>query len=158
MATVVDSDLESESPNKIPLMIPSLPKPNLLDNSNMFGHTISPTPEELDIMLELMMEDVNLTQDKKVVIRKLPMDRKWLMLVQNLSERYRSGPQEVLQEIQEIQELKTGPNKDLLNNLVVSLRSRPIRWISEFIDNGGLGVLLDNLNELEETERLCYLT
>jgi hypothetical protein len=119
----------------------------------MFGEMIKPSPVELDIMLELMMEDVNLTEEKKIVLRKLPQERKWMMLVQNLGERYRIGPQEVLQEIQEIQKLKNGENKELLQNLVVSLRSRPIRWISDFIENGGLGVLLDNLNEMEESEK-----
>jgi hypothetical protein len=99
----------------------------------------------------LQKEDVNLTEEKKLVIRKLPHERKWMMLVQNLSERYRAGPQEVLREIEEIQKLKDGPNQKLLNQLVVSLRSRPIRWISEFIENGGLAVLLDNLNGLQET-------
>ena len=72
-------------------------------------------------------------------------------MLQHLGERYRAGPQEVLQEVQEIQKLKDGPDKELLTSLTVSLRSRPIRWISGFIDHGGLAVLLDNLNELEET-------
>lgn len=94
-------------------------------------------------------EDLNLTDDKKGVLRKLPSERKWLMLFQHLGDRYRAGPQEVLQEIQEIQKLREGADKELLTNLVVSLRSRPIRWISGFIDHGGFAVLLDNLNELE---------
>lgn len=34
---------------------------------------------------------------------------------------------------------------------MVSLRSRPIRWISGFIDYGGLSILLDYLNEIEES-------
>lgn len=121
------------------------------DPSFLFGTTIPPSDQEIEIMLELMMEDVNLTEEKKVTLRKLSRDRQWTLLVQNLSERYRSGPQEVLQEIQEIQKLREGPsNKELLNNLVVSLRSRPIRWVYEFIEHGGLTVLLDHLNELQE--------
>ncbi|EGF79568.1 hypothetical protein BATDEDRAFT_89642 [Batrachochytrium dendrobatidis JAM81] len=108
-----------------------------------------PPVDEIKTMLELLMEDLNLTEDKKEVLRKLPDDRKWMMLLQHLSERYRAGPQEVLHEIQEIQKLKDGADRELLTNLVVSLRSRPIRWISGFIDHGGFAVLLDNLNELE---------
>ena len=73
------------------------------------------------------------------------------MLIQHLSERYRVGPQEVLKEIQEIQGLGENYNKELLTNLVVSLRSKPIRWISSFIDYGGLGVLLDYLNDLQNS-------
>jgi Diaphanous GTPase-binding Domain len=70
------------------------------------------------------------------------------MLIQHLSERYRSGPQEVLQEIRTLQNSREKP---LLSKLVVSLRSRPIRWITGFIDYGGLSVLLDYLNEVEES-------
>lgn len=66
------------------------------------------------------------------------------MLIQHLTERYRTGPQEILEEIDL---LKSSRDKLLLNNLVVSLRSRPIRWISGFIDFGGLSVLLDYLND-----------
>ncbi|KAH6581690.1 hypothetical protein BASA60_002277 [Batrachochytrium salamandrivorans] len=109
----------------------------------------TPPVDEIKTMLELLMEDLNLTEDKKDVLRRLPDDRKWMMLLQHLGERYRTGPQEVLHEIQEIQKLKDGADRELLTNLVVSLRSRPIRWISGFIDHGGFAVLLDNLNELE---------
>ncbi|KAI8924051.1 hypothetical protein BC831DRAFT_467748 [Entophlyctis helioformis] len=116
------------------------------------GEVAMPPVDEIKIMLELLMEDLNLTEDKKDVLRKLPDERKWMMLLQHLGERYRAGPQEVLQEIQEIQKLKDGADKELLTNLVVSLRSRPIRWISGFIDHGGFAVLLDNLNELESAK------
>lgn len=91
---------------------------------------------------------MNLTEDKKKVLRVLPDGRKWQMLIQHLSERYRSGPQEI---IQEIQILKNSREKSLLSKLVVSLRSRPIRWISGFIDYGGLSVLLDYLNEVKQS-------
>jgi hypothetical protein len=147
MAWLFMANEDETSPSKS--MSPASPRSPEI---NLFGESIKPSVIELDVMLELMMEDVNLTEEKKLVIRKLPSDRKWMMLVQNLSERYRVGPQEVLQEIQEIQKLKEGQNKELLQNLVVSLRSRPIRWISDFIENGGLGVLLDNLNDIEEQE------
>jgi hypothetical protein len=130
-------------------------KPLMMDNG--FRMVIAPTDEEIDIMLELMMEDVNITEEKKKVIRKLPSDRKLMMLVQNLGERYRQGPQEVLHEIKEIQTLRNAPSIDILNHLVVSLRSRPIQWISEFIKNNGLIVLLDNLNELQVIGRFFGL-
>ncbi|KAJ3270137.1 Disheveled-associated activator of morphogenesis 1 [Terramyces sp. JEL0728] len=143
------SPTENSASSNVPK---EMPRGMVQDSAFLFGYTIKPSETELEIMLELMMEDVNLTEEKKVVIRKLSDERKWMMLVQNLSERFRNGPQEVLQEIQEIQKLKNGANRDLLNALEVSLRSRPIRWISEFIDHGGLGVMLDNLNELEETQ------
>jgi Diaphanous GTPase-binding Domain/Diaphanous FH3 Domain len=122
------------------------------DPSFLFGNTILPSDQELDTMMELFMEDVNLAEDKKSLMRTLNSDRKWMMLVQNLSERFRSGSQEVIQEIIEIQKLRQEPNEKIVHDLVVSLRSRPIRWINEFVEHGGLAVLLDQLNELEESE------
>jgi hypothetical protein len=116
---------------------------------DLFGETILPSVTELDIMFELMMEDVNLLEERKAGLRNLKYERKWMMLVQNLSDRYRVGPQEVLYEIQQIQE----PSLETLQKLVVTLRASPIRWISDFIDNGGLGVLLDSLNDLQQNKQ-----
>lgn len=56
-------------------------------------------------------------------------------------------------EIKEIEKIKNGQDKRVLIDLAVSLRSRPMRWISEFLEHGGLAVILDNLNELEELQQ-----
>ncbi|KAJ3124435.1 Disheveled-associated activator of morphogenesis 1, partial [Irineochytrium annulatum] len=99
-------------------------------------------------------EDLNLTEEKKQVLRMLSNERKWIMLQQHLGERYRDGAtQSTQQEMAEIQRLRDSPDRELLTNLVVSLRSRPIRWISGFIDHGGLAILLENLRRLEEENR-----
>ncbi|KAI9209295.1 formin family protein [Polychytrium aggregatum] len=111
-----------------------------------------PPVSEIETMLELLMEDLNLTEDKKKILRALTIERKWIMLQQHLGERYRDGAnREMEHEIQEIKRLKNNPDKEMLTNLVVSLRSRPIRWISNFIDHGGLAILLENLSQLEST-------
>ncbi|KAI9093467.1 formin homology 2 domain-containing protein [Phlyctochytrium arcticum] len=112
-----------------------------------------PPMEEIETMLELLMEDLNLTEDKKQVLRLLPNDRKWIMLQQHLGERYRDGAVRDLQQDQELQRLRENPDRQLLTDLVVSLRSRPIRWISNFIENGGLNILLDNLGTLGKQNR-----
>ncbi|KAJ1551116.1 hypothetical protein HK096_003049, partial [Nowakowskiella sp. JEL0078] len=113
-----------------------------------------PPSEEIEVMLELLMEDLNLTEEKKHVLRILSNERKWTMLQQHLGERYRDsgGGRDVQQEILEIQRLRDNPDKELLTNLVVSLRSRPIRWMSNFIEKGGLTVLLENLKALKDTD------
>lgn len=122
--------------------------------STMMGDVPMPPSEEMDTMLELLMEDLNLTEDKKDVLRILTNDRKWIMLQQHLGERYRDGAaRDVSKELEEIAKLKNNPDKELLTNLVVQLRSRPIRWISNFVDNGGLETLLDNLGRIEEENR-----
>ncbi|KAI8846857.1 hypothetical protein BC829DRAFT_445004 [Chytridium lagenaria] len=124
--------------------------------SSMYNVSDVPMPpvEAVQTMLELLMEDLNLTEEKKQVLRMLPNERKWGMLQQHLGERYRDGAsQTTQQDVQEIQKLRDSPDKELLTNLVVSLRSRPIRWISNFIENGGLAILLDNLKALEDENR-----
>ncbi|KAJ3019022.1 hypothetical protein HKX48_002457, partial [Thoreauomyces humboldtii] len=112
-----------------------------------------PPVDEIETMLELLMEDLNLTEDKKQVLRMLPTDRKWIMLQQHLGERYRDGASRDMQQDLELQRLRDNPDKQLLTDLVVSLRSRPIRWISNFIENGGLNILLENLGDLGRQNR-----
>ncbi|KAJ3020034.1 UNVERIFIED_CONTAM: hypothetical protein HDU68_010388 [Siphonaria sp. JEL0065] len=108
-----------------------------------------PPQKAINTMLELLMEDLNLTEDKKQVLRLLSLDRKWIMLQQHLGERYRdNAARDLQQEISDIRKLGNHPDRELLTDLVVSLRSRPIRWISNFIDNGGLAILLSNLKGL----------
>ncbi|KAI8615776.1 hypothetical protein BC830DRAFT_1168331 [Chytriomyces sp. MP71] len=108
-----------------------------------------PPTTAINTMLELLMEDLNLTEDKKQVLRLLSIERKWIMLQQHLGERYRdNAARDLQQEIADIRKLGNCPDKELLADLVVSLRSRPIRWISNFIDNGGLSILLSNLRGL----------
>ncbi|KAJ1563053.1 Disheveled-associated activator of morphogenesis 1, partial [Cladochytrium tenue] len=124
--------------------------------ASMYSMSDVPMPplEAVNTMLELLMEDLNLTEEKKQVLRLLSSERKWIMLQQHLGERYRDGAsRDIQQEMQEINRLRDSPDRELLTNLVVSLRSRPIRWISNFIDNGGLSILLNNLRELEEENR-----
>ncbi|RKO85022.1 armadillo-type protein, partial [Blyttiomyces helicus] len=107
-----------------------------------------------DILFSIAQEDLNLTEDKKAQLRRIPDEKKWVMLQQHLGDRYRDGPsRDVNQDIQEIQKLRENPEKELLTNLVVSLRSRPIRWISNFIENGGLSIMLENLEKLEDANR-----
>jgi hypothetical protein len=63
--------------------------------------------------------------------------------------------------IQITEDLKSNPTTDLLSGLVVSLRARPIRWISKFVENDGLSLILDILRNMEESkmqhdyEELC---
>ena len=121
--------------------------------------TALPPLEEIHIMLELLMEDLNLTEDKKHILRSLPDDRKWIMLQQHLGERYRDGGDINSISNEDVDKLKADkPDKDFLVMLVVSLRSRPIRWITNFIETGGLDILLANLKRLENMNWYFYST
>jgi hypothetical protein len=123
--------------------------------SSLIDDVPEPPLEEMSIMLELLTQDLNLTEDKKQVLRDLPSDRKWVMLQQHLGERYRDGAAKDVNKVsEEIERLRSGPDdKELLTSMAVSLRSRPIRWISNFIDNGGLDSLIANLKILEDANR-----
>ncbi|TPX38459.1 hypothetical protein SeLEV6574_g07774, partial [Synchytrium endobioticum] len=126
-----------------------------------------PPLPEMELMLELLMEDLNLSEDKKKSLREIPAERKWVMLQQHLGERYRAGvitgaspgslsPTKSGISIDgslEVHKLREAPTKDLLRELAVTLRTRPLRWISDFVGNGGLAALLDNLKELEDENR-----
>jgi hypothetical protein len=79
---------------------------------------------------------VNLLEERKIQLRQLPVEKKWLMLVNTLSDRFFTGTQEVLMEIKEIEKLRSGQNRKVLTDLAVSLRSRPMRWINEFMEHG----------------------
>ncbi|KAJ3232490.1 Disheveled-associated activator of morphogenesis 1 [Chytriomyces hyalinus] len=115
----------------------------------LYEQVPQPPLAAINMMLDLLMEDLNLTEDKKKVLRQLSTDRKWIMLQQHLGDRYRdNAARDLQQEIGDIRKLGSDPDKEMLTDLVVSLRSRPIRWISNFIDNGGLSILLSNLRTL----------
>jgi hypothetical protein len=69
--------------------------------------------------------------------------------LQHLSDRYRFGPQEVIREINHIKLVKESSDKEVLTNLAVSLRTRPLRWVSLFVDYGGVSLILEYLHALE---------
>ena len=110
-----------------------------------------PKAEHVVNILELLMDDLNLTDDKKAVLINLAPERKWIMCVQHLSERYIIHEEEM----HEITELLQNPqDKTLLGDFVVFLRSRPLRWIANFIQSKGLSVLLWNLKGLSDSDNL----
>ena len=52
--------------------------------------------------------------------------------------------------VTEIEALKTNPTKELLTSMSISLRSRPIRWVSRFTELHGITYLLDYLKNMNE--------
>ena len=105
-------------------------------------------------MLELLMEDMNLVEEKKNNLRNLPLEKKWMVVQQQLGQRYRDPqPADCMDDIEM---LRSSPlDTAFLTNLAVALRSKPISWVNAFIENEGLAVLLENLKKVEEGER-CF--
>jgi len=50
----------------------------------------------------------------------------------------------------EVANLKNNPTKELLQSMSISLRSRPIRWVSKFTEQQGITVLLDYLINMDD--------
>jgi hypothetical protein len=111
-----------------------------------------PPRDHFEIMHELFLDDLNMTEAMKGTMRQLGDAVKWEKVVLHLTQRYRdAGQAEEIIEITKLQE--TPEDMDLLTKLIVSLRSRPLYWIGSFIDSGGLQVLLWNLQSLEDKKR-----
>ena len=125
--------------------------------SSQHNNIPMPPVEELNMKFDLLLEDLNIGDEKKDLMRMFTVDRKWLILRAHLQEQ-----REDTEYLHVIEELKLGEQSlNLLSNLSVSLRSKPIRWIAKFIENDGLVVLLEYLQRINETrlkpdhEELC---
>jgi hypothetical protein len=53
----------------------------------------------------------------------------------------------------------TSPTVEFLKELVVSLRSKPIKWINQFIEKDGLSLILKNLeNGTDPIQEEMYIS
>ncbi|XP_068106081.1 protein diaphanous homolog 2 isoform X2 [Hyperolius riggenbachi] len=112
--------------------------------------------EVLDLF-EKMMEDMNLSEEKKAPLRQKELAKKHDMVVQYISATAKSGglrnnKHECTLSSQEyVHELRSGIMDDKLLNclesLRVSLTSNPVSWVNNF-GHEGLGLLLDVLERL----------
>ncbi|XP_003799912.1 protein diaphanous homolog 2 isoform X2 [Otolemur garnettii] len=112
--------------------------------------------EVLDLF-EKMMEDMNLSEEKKAPLRNKDFTTKREMVVQYISATAKSGglrnsKHECTLSSQEyVHELRSGISDEKLLNclesLRVSLTSNPVSWVNNF-GHEGLGLLLDELEKL----------
>ncbi|XP_068603657.1 protein diaphanous homolog 3-like [Brachionichthys hirsutus] len=112
------------------------------------------TEKEILALFEKMMEDMNLSEEKKTPLRDKDLSMKREMVIQYMFTASKSGslrssrqisPQEFLAE------LKSGVIDErlfaCLDSLRVSLTSNPVSWVQSF-GHEGLGLLLDILERL----------
>uniref|UniRef100_A0A663MFA5 Diaphanous related formin 3 n=1 Tax=Athene cunicularia TaxID=194338 RepID=A0A663MFA5_ATHCN len=106
----------------------------------------------------VILEDMNLNEDKKMPLREKDFNTKKEMVMQYISTASKSGSLKNSRKIspQEfIQELKSGSIDErlvtCLESLRVSLTSNPVSWVENF-GQEGLGLLLDVLERLVETK------
>lgn len=108
-----------------------------------------PPHDELEQMFEVVLDDLNLPPEKREAMRTLPDERKWIIVQSNLKQE--ADVEVTDDEIQrEIATLKDQPTTELLQSMSVSLRSRPIRWVSKFAEKQGITTLLAYLRDMPE--------
>eukprot|EP00158_Paraphelidium_tribonemae_P008824 Partr_v1_DN28698_c0_g1_i3_m50167 putative Dishevelled Associated Activator of Morphogenesis len=118
-----------------------------------------PDEPELNSLFDSLLEDLNISSDKKAVMRQFPKDRKWIMIQANKKPGTGRIAESKIGGL--VESLKTQPTTQLLSDMVIALRSAPITWISKFVEAGGLSSLLGYLRDLEESranaghEELC---
>uniref|UniRef100_A0A671XVR8 Diaphanous-related formin 3 n=1 Tax=Sparus aurata TaxID=8175 RepID=A0A671XVR8_SPAAU len=125
-------------------------------NSHQFEELSSKITSEKEILalFEKMMEDMNLSEEKKTPLREKDLNTKREMVLQyiftasktgSLRSSHQISPQEFLGE------LKSGVMDErlfaCLDSLRVSLTSNPVSWVQSF-GHEGLGLLLDILERL----------
>ncbi|KXS13715.1 hypothetical protein M427DRAFT_146386 [Gonapodya prolifera JEL478] len=104
-----------------------------------------PSREEVDTLLEDHMENWNIPEPKKADLRKLPIERKWMM-VKGFLVSAENEPTSGIPPL--LARLRTDPlDISILSDLAVTLRSRAVSWISAFVQHGGLTLLLGNMEK-----------
>ncbi|XP_070824516.1 protein diaphanous homolog 3-like [Chaetodon trifascialis] len=129
--------------------------------SHQFEELSSKITSEKEILalFEKMMEDMNLSEEKKTPLRDKDLTKKREMVIQyvftasktgSLRSSHQISPQEFLGE------LKSGVMEErlfaCLDSLRVSLTSNPVSWVQSF-GHEGLGLLLDTLERLLSKKR-----
>ncbi|XP_069469093.1 protein diaphanous homolog 2 isoform X2 [Ambystoma mexicanum] len=113
--------------------------------------------KEIMDLFEKMMEDMNLSEERKAPLRQKDLATKREMVVQYISATAKSGGlrnskhEFTLSSQEYVHELRSGITDEKLVNclesLRVSLTSNPVSWVNNF-GHEGLGVLLDVLEKL----------
>ncbi|ORX49374.1 hypothetical protein BCR36DRAFT_291981 [Piromyces finnis] len=112
--------------------------------------------KKINELVETFMDEINLSQDKREAIRNMSDEQKVLMISsQSSTSTSNSDRKEEDDALKYIQKIKLTPTLEVIKHLSVLLRTKPIKWINDFVNNKGLSILLSNLNNIQ-TERSSY--
>ena len=135
-------------------------RPNLKSptkGNNIEEESPRPDAEEVDRMLEIAMDDLNLPADKKDEFRAFDGDRKWELIKRNKQDTDESSRDEILGKLKSL-----NPDFPLpeARDVLVTLRSKPVRWIQLFIELEGLSVIMESLKRFQsigesQREEIC---
>lgn len=122
-----------------------------------------PSEEVLSQMLEEVMDDLNLPLSSRETIKYMSSEQQWDMVSSHRETSMRPGgddivsPKPLLQTIK--QTLQSGDSKSqeertqALHELAINMRSRPMRYVLQFIEGHGLRLLLDLIAAMDYREK-----
>ncbi|ORX59890.1 FH2-domain-containing protein [Piromyces finnis] len=151
-------------------------------NDQKLGQILDPmpSPEEINKQFEKVLQELALPQEKIEALNRLPENKKWLMLQQQMLQHQMTSNESLKgnsdKPVDYINAIKLYIENDeeeapinTIQNLEVSLRTEPISWVKEFFAYGGLQAIIDlmfkvckklNPNNLEKELRphclRCY--
>ena len=149
------SSPETPSPRQRTLSMARRKKGNIAKSpvKGIEEEIVKPSSEEIERLLELAMDDLNLPADKKDEFRAFDDDRKWELIKRNKQDTDEVSRDEILSKLK-------GLNPDFplpeAKDVLVTLRSKPVRWIQQFIELEGLSVIMEALKRFQqigETQR-----
>ncbi|XP_055958630.1 protein diaphanous homolog 2-like [Patella vulgata] len=128
-----------------PKSVSSYPKGGFQDDDG--GFTPDPfsqmTDKDINEKFEKLLDDMNLTEEKKAPLRQRDVKLKRSMLsmhYKGATKPDKETPQEFIQELQNA-DLKGDKRLRVLESLRVSLTSNPVSWVQEFGEKGFNGIL-----------------
>ncbi|OUM65318.1 hypothetical protein PIROE2DRAFT_60114 [Piromyces sp. E2] len=124
-------------------------------NDQKLGQNLDPmpSPEEIQEQFDKVLQELALPQEKINALNHLPENKKWLMLQQQMLQHQQSSSENIKNSdkpIDYINAIKLYLENDeedapvnAIQELEVSLRTEPIRWVKEFFADDGLQVIID---------------
>jgi diaphanous 2 len=118
---------------------------------------------EINRLLEQMLDDMNLNEEKKAPLRSMPIQQKKVMLEKFLQSRGTAGQKSdpIVSFVESLMsnEIKGERRYEVLASLRVSLTNNTVSWVKEFGNKNGLNAILRSLTYCQDikTERKTIL-
>eukprot|EP00833_Pecoramyces_ruminatium_P011823 jgi/Orpsp1_1/1185855/evm.model.c7180000095637.1 len=122
----------------------------ITNNNNIKNNENHIPQNNIDVQIETFMDEINVPPDKREAIRNLSEEQKLLMISSRIKTIINNNVTNEDEDIiNNIEKLKNSPTLETVKNLSVLLRTKPIKWITKFVNNNGLNIILNNLNDIQ---------
>ena len=100
-----------------------------------------PAKEEVERLFDILMQDMAIKPDKKRAMNMLPLENKWLMIQQyKVADKQQTKPADYVAMLKGTVKVKD------MEAITVDMESKPVPWLLEFIDEGGIPPLFVQLS------------